>query len=139
MSSESERALSLEELRQRNMPQQLSPDQHPTEQNWLELSAALEALGQLLVEQNLTLEELAGRSYRGPTTEQITDLLQEAKAIHRLLEQAGKKKERHFSLPRFHLPQPTWEWLILPTILLGLGLLWYSWAALWNGLAGLLP
>ena len=139
MSSESERALSLEELRQRNMPQQLSPDQRPTEQNWLELSAALEALGQLLAEQNLTLEELAGRSYRGPTPGQITDLLQEAKAIHRLLEQAGKKKERHFSLPRFHLPQPTWEWLIFPVLLLGLGLLWYSWAALWNGLAGLLP
>lgn len=139
MSSESERALSLEELRQRNMPQQLSPDQHPTEQNWLELSAALEALGQLLAEQNLTLEELAGRPYRGPTPEQITELLQEAKAIHRLLEQAGKKKERHFSLPRFHLPQPTWEWLILPAILLGLGLLWYSWVALWNGLAGLIP
>lgn len=139
MSSESERALSLEELRRRNMPQQLLPDQHPTEQNWLELSAALEALGQLLAEQNLTLEELAGRSYRGPTPEQITDLLQEAKAIHRSLEQAGKKKERHFSLPRLHLPQPTWEWLILPVILLGLGLLWYSWAALWNGLAGLLP
>mgnify|MGYP001067456091 CR=1 FL=1 len=90
-------------------------------------------------ERALSLEELAGRSYRGPTPEQITDLLQEAKAIHRLLEQAGKKKERYFSLPRFHLPQPTWEWLILPAILLGLELLWYSWAALWNGLAGLLP
>lgn len=139
MSSESERALSLEELRQRNMPQQLSPDQHPTAQNWLELSAALEALGQLLAEQNLTLEELAGRSYHGPTPEQITDLLQEAKAIHRLLDQAGKKKELRFSLLRLQLPRPTWEWLIVPVALLGLGLLWYSWAALWNGLAGLLP
>ena len=61
MSSESERALSLEELRQRNMPQQLSPDQRPTEQNWLELSAALEALGQLLAEH---LAERAGFAAR---------------------------------------------------------------------------
>ena len=130
MSSESERALSLEELRQRNMPQQLSPDQRPTEQNWLELSAALEALGQLLAEQNLTLEELAGRSYRGPTPEQITDLLQEAKAIHRLLEQAGKKRERRFSLPCIHLPRPSWTWLAIPAVLVGLAALWHGSAAI---------
>ena len=134
MSSESERALSLEELRQRNMPQQLSPDQHPTEQNWLELSAALEALGQLLAEQNLTLEELAGRSYRGPTPGQITDLLQEAKAIHRLLEQAGKKRERRFSLPCIHLPRPSWTWLAIPAVLVGLAALWHGSAAILRAL-----
>ena len=134
MSSESERALSLEELRQRNMPQQLSPDQRPTEQNWLELSAALEALGQLLAEQNLTLEELAGRSYRGPTPGQITDLLQEAKAIHRLLEQAGKKRERRFSLPCIHLPRPSWTWLAIPAVLVGLAALWHGSAAILRAL-----
>lgn len=139
MSSESERTLSLEDLLQRNMPQPLPPEQDPAGPNWAELSAALGAMGELLAEQNLTLEELAGRTYRGPTQEQVTDLFQETKAIRSLLEQAGKKKERRFSLPHIHLPQPTWEWLILPAVLLGLGLLWYSWAAFWNGLAGLLP
>ncbi len=138
MSSESERKLSLEELRQMNMPQQPPPEQHPTAADWLELSAALGAVGQLLAEQNLTLEDLSRRSYPGPTPKQITELLQEMKAIHRLLEQAGKKKERRFSLPRFQMPQPTWTWLAVPAILLGLWALWYSLAALWSGLAGLL-
>lgn len=98
MSSGSERALSLEELRQRNMPQQLSPDQHPTEQNWLELSAALEALGQLLAEQNLTLEELAGRSYRGPTPEQITESRKRKPSTDRW-NRLGKRKSGAFRCP----------------------------------------
>lgn len=139
MSSESERKLSLEELRQMNMPQQLPPEQYPAATDWPELSAALGAIGELLAEQNLTLEDLSRRSYPGPTPKQITELLQEMKAIHRLLEQAGKKKERRFSLPRFQLPQPTWTWLVVPAALLGLWALWYGWAAFWNGLATLLP
>jgi len=67
------------------------------------------------------------------------ELLQETKAIHRLLEQAGKKKERRFSLPHISLPHPSLTWLIVPAILLGLLVLWYSWAAFWNGLAAVLP
>ena len=139
MSSESEKKLSLEELRQMNMPQPLSPERHPTAADWLELSAALEAMGQLLAEQKLTLEELASRSYPGPTQGQIQNLLREAKEIRRLLEQAGKKREPRFSLPRLQLPQPTWTWLAVPAILLGLWVLWYSWGVLWSGLAGLFP
>lgn len=139
MSSESERKLSLEELRQMNMPQQLPPEQYPAATDWPELPAALGAIGELLAEQNLTLEDLSGRSYPGPTPDQITELLQEMKAVHRLLEQAGKKKERRFSLPHIHLPRPTLVWLIVPAILLGLLALWYGWAAFWNGLATLLP
>ena len=138
MSSESERKLSLEELRQMNMPQQLPPEQHPTATDWLEVLAALEAMGQLLAEQNLTLEALSGRPYRGPTREQSTELLQEMKAIHRLLEQAGKKKERRFSLPKFRLPCPTLMWLIIPAVLLGLLAMCYGWAALSNGLEALI-
>lgn len=139
MSSESERKLSLEELRQMNMPQQLPPERHPTAADWPELSAALGAIGELLAEQNLTLEDLYRRPYPGPTPGQITELLQEMKAIHRLLEQAGKKKEYRFSLPHIHLPRPTLAWLIVPAILLGLLALWYGWAAFWNGLATMLP
>ena len=126
MSSESERTLSLEDLLQRNMPQPLPPEQDPAGPNWAELSAALEAMGELLAEQNLTLEELAGRTYRGPTQEQVTDLLQETKAIRSLLEQAGKKKERRFLLPHISLPRPSWAWLAVPAILVGLAVLWYS-------------
>ena len=139
MSSESEKKLSLEELRQMNMPQQVSSERHPTAAEWLELLAALEAMGQLLVEQKLTLEDLVSQSHLGPTREQMKELLQETKEIHRLLEQAGKKREHHFSLPRLQLPQPTWTWLAIPVILLGLWVLCYSLGTLWSGLAGLLP
>ena len=139
MSSESEKKLSLEELRQMNMSQQAPSERHPTAADWLELSAALEAMGQLLVEQKLTLEELVSRSHPGPTREQIKELLQETKEIRRLLEQAGKRKESRFSLPRVQLPRPTWIWLAVPAILLGFWVLWYSSVVLWSGLAGLLP
>ena len=93
----------------------------------------------ILVEQKLTLEELASQSYPGPTQGQLKDLLQETKEIHRLLEQAGKKREHHFSLPRLQLPQPTWIWLAVPAILLGLWVLCCSLGVLWSGLTGLLP
>lgn len=134
MSSESEKKLSLEELRQMNMSQQVLPERHPTGAEWLELSAALEAMGQLLVEQKLTLEALDSRSYPGPTQGQIKDLLQETKEIRHLLEQAGKKKEHRFSLPRFQLPRPTWAWLAVPAVLLGLWVLWYCSVTILNAL-----
>lgn len=139
MNSGSERNLSMDELLRRNMPQQIPLEQHPTAADWLELSAAMEAMGELLEEQNLALEELTRRSYPGPTQEQIKVLTQETKEIHLLLEQAGKKKERRFSLPRFQLPHPSWTWLVVPAVLLGVWVLWYSWGALWSGLAELLP
>ncbi len=53
--------------------------------------------------------------------------------------QGGKKRERRFSLPKIRLPRPSLEWLLVPAVLLGLLALWYSWAALWNGLTALFP
>ncbi len=122
-----------------NMPQKSMPEQHPTATDWLELTAALGAMGELLAEQNMTLEEISRRPYLGPAREQLSELLQETKAIHGLLEQTGKKKERRFSMPPISLPRPTWTWLTVPALLLGLLALWYGWAAFWNGLAALLP
>lgn len=73
------------------------------------------------------------------TQEQMTELIREAREIHRLLEQAGKKRERRFSLPTIRLPRPSSEWLLIPAVLVGLLALWYGWAALWNGLTTLFP
>jgi len=117
------------------------PERHPTAQDWLELTAALMAVGELLADLSITLENQPTQDYPWPKQdqEQLTELLLETKAIHRLLEQAGKKKERHFSLPHISLPRPSLTWLIVPAILLGLLALWYGWAALWNGLATLFP
>ena len=138
MSSESERQLSMEELRRRNM--QRPPETvHPTTEEWQELTAALTAMGNILAEQMLLLEEISAKPSPWTTKEQTAELIRETKEIHRLLEQAGKKRERRFSLPDIHLPRPSLEWLLLPAILLGLLALWYGWDALWNGLTTLFP
>ena len=136
MSSESERQLSMEELRRRNM--QRPPETvHPTTEEWQELTAALTAMGKILAEQMLLLEEISAKPSPWTTKEQTAELIRETKEIHRLLEQAGKKRERRFSLPDIHLPRPSLEWLLLPAMLLGLLALWYGWDALWNGLGAL--
>ena len=136
MSSESERQLSMEELRRRNM--QRPPETvHPTTEEWQELTAALTAMGKILAEQMLLLEEISAKPSPWTTKEQRAELIRETKEIHRLLEQAGKKRERRFSLPDIHLPRPSLEWLLLPAMLLGLLALWYGWDALWNGLGAL--
>ena len=103
------------------------------------MTAALTAMGELLAEQMLLLEEIAARPNPWATQEQMTELIREAREIHRLLEQAGKKRERRFSLPTVRLPRPSLEWLLIPALLLGLLALWYGWAALWNGLTTLFP
>ena len=140
MNSESGRQLSMEELRQRNM-QKLPPVQvqHPTLEEWAELTSALTAMGKLMAEQLLLLKEITARPRPWATQEQVAELIREAKAIRQLAEQAGKKKERHFSLPRLHLPRPSPEWLLVPAVLLGSLALWYGWATLSNGLQVVFP
>ena len=133
MSSESDRQLSMEELRRRNM--QRPPETvHPTTEEWQELTAALTAMGKILAEQMLLLEEISAKPSPWTTKEQTAELIRETKEIHRLLEQAGKKRERRFSLPDIHLPRPSLEWLLLPAMLLGLLALWYGGTTLWRGL-----
>ena len=139
MSSDSDRQLSMEELRQRNMQKSAMKTQHPTAEEWQELTAALTATGELLTEQILLLEEITTRPRSWATQEQAAELIQEAKKIRHLLEQAGKRRERRFSLPTIPLPRPSPEWLLVPAVLLGLLALWYGWAALWNGLTMLFP
>lgn len=139
MSSESDRQLSMEELRQRNMQKPPTETLHPTAEEWQRLTAALTAMGELLAEQVLLLEKIAARPNPWATQEQMTELIREAREIHRLLEQAGKKRERRFSLPTIRLPRPSSEWLLIPAVLVGLLALWYGWAALWNGLTILFP
>ena len=133
MNSESGRQLSMEELRQRNM-QKLPPVQvqHPTAEQWSEMTAALAAIGELL-------EGISSRPRPWATQEQTAELIREMKAIRQLAEQAGKKKGRHFSLPRLHLPRPSLEWLLVPAVLLGSLALWYGWATLSNGLQVVFP
>ena len=132
MNSESERSLSLEELRQRNMPPPAPPaplplpEQHPTTEEWDELLEMLSALYRLTATQYDFLQ--AQRVH--PLQAQMSTLTKEVSAmremIQKSIQQAGNKKERRFSLPHISLPQPSWVWLMFPAILVGLGALWYG-------------
>ncbi len=150
MNSESEKQLSLEELRQRNLPQQLPPpaERHPTAQEWLELSTSVTAMGKILAEQLILLEERSEHQGQSLTRAQaikaqaqLEEVTAELKAIRHIVEQAGKKKERR-SFPRLYLPElpkPSLMWLIPPAILLVSLAACYSLATLWNGLTTLFP
>ncbi len=134
MNSELEQKLSLEELKQRNQNHIPPKETHPTAKDWLELTAALTAIGQLLAEHKIALEELTHQQHLHFIQKQMSDLIQESKKIRRLMEQAGKKKERHFSLPEWRLPRPSLKWLLVLVPLLTLLVLWYSSVTLWNGI-----
>ena len=127
MSSESERSLSLEELRQRNMPPPAPlPERHPTAEEWDELLEILCALYRLTATQYDFLREQRIH----PLQAQMSTLTKEVSTMRNLLQEsiqpAGSKKERRFSLPQIGLPQPSWAWLMLPAILVGLAVLCYS-------------
>ena len=60
------------------------------------------------------------------------------------LKRAGKKRERHFSLPKPHLPYIPWSSLLLgltALVLTGgvLWAVWFSWEKLWSAAQTLLP
>ena len=127
MSSESERSLSLDELRQRNMPPPAPlPERHPTAEEWDELLEILSALYRLTAAQYDFLREQRVH----PLQSQMSTLTKEVSAMRKMLQesiqQAGSKKEQRFSLPQISLPQPNWAWLMLPAILVGLAVLCYS-------------
>ena len=146
MSLESGQRLSLEELKQRNRsvsspPTPAPPELHPTAEEWDELLNMLSALYRLTAEQYDLLGRLLSRPIIYATKEQMTVLTKEAAEIRRLLEQAGKQKEKSFSLPSIRLPRPHLPhldgptWVVLLMAVAALLLLWLAWAGDWNNLS----
>ena len=133
MSSESGKRCSVKELKERNLPLEA----HPTAGEWDNLLVILSGL------YRLTAAWTDGMAKPGcPALEELrmqTEVLvRETAAIRQLLErqeQAGKKKERRrLRLPRVTLPRPSLAWLWAIPISLGLLVLWFSGAAVWNNL-----
>lgn len=133
MNSESGKKCSVEELKERNLP----PEVHPSAEEWDNLLTILSALYRLTAAQANGITKS-----RCPAMEELRTqtevLVKEAAAIRQLLErreQAGKKNERRrLRLPRVTLPRPSLAWLWVIPILLGLLVLWFSGAAVWNNL-----
>ena len=162
MNSESGQKLSLEELKQRNRASgssvpAVSPD-IPTKQDWEDLLTAVSALYRLESTNSDRLERLeAGVSAQEaqlraltrqvgqlPTQAQLEALARDVAQMRAELQQAGKKRERHFSLPKPHLPYIPWSSLLLglmSLLLIGgvLWAVWFSWEKLWSAAQTLLP
>ena len=150
MSSESERELSMEELKRLNHPRSsleqqtpasAQPEPHPTQEEWTELMSTLSSLERRMVVQAALVREISRRPRTYPTQEQITALARDVAAVREIMQQAGKRRERHISLPRLHLhiPHLSPAWLLLPVILLVLWAMWHSWDTLWSALRTLFP
>lgn len=130
MSSEFGKRYSVEELKEKNLPSEV----HPSAEEWDNLLVILSALYCLTAAQADGSKNCLS-AMRAVGT-QMETLTREAATIRQLLErreQAGKKSGR-WRLPRVTLPRPRLAWLWAIPISLGLWVMWYSGAAIWNNL-----
>lgn len=163
MNSGSEKKLSMDELLEKNrpaqtaqttsaltvqsMPQPLAqeqtptPEVHPTKEDWEDLQSDLYTLGYHAERQTGYLKKVNEVLAQLPTQTQMDELLKAVKHLEQMSEQAGKPKEKRFSLPsirlpRLHLPHldgPTWVVLLMAVA--ALLLLWWGLDTVWNGLS----
>lgn len=155
MNLRSEKELSMDELLERNRPAQAlrrppaqeqtpPPKVHPTKEEWEDLQSDLYTLGYLTERQTGYLKGINELLVQFPTKMQMDELLKTVKHLEQMNEQAGKQKEKRFSLrnislPRLRLPLldgPTWAVLLMVTAVLLL--LWWSSDTVWSSLSLLL-
>ena len=151
MSSESGQRLSLEELKQRNLPPQGTPSQtapmppeHPTQKEWSELLAQLERLEASVGAQEAPLRALSRQMGQLPTQEQMEELAREVAQLRAEVRRAGRKKELSISPPGLDTALSVLAWLTL--LLLGtmvgmvvLRTIWSGLAAVWSAVRVLIP
>ena len=159
MNSGSEKKLSMDELLEKNRPAQMAqatpqlpaqeltppPEVHPTKKEWEDLQSALYTLGYHTERQIGYLKKVSELLAQLPTQTQMDELLKAVKHLEQMSEQAGKQKERHFSLPSIRLPRlrlphldgPTWAVLLMGTA--ALLLLWWVLGTVWSSLSLMLP
>ena len=163
MNSGSEQKLSMDELLEKNRPAQVvqtmpqppaqeptpPPEVHPTKAELEDLLNDLYALGYHTERQTGYLKKISELLAQLSTRTQMEELLKVVKHLEQMNEQAGKRKEKRFSLPgirlpRLSLPDIPWTSLLLGLAALALtGLvLWVVWSSLdtlWSAAKGLLP
>ena len=150
MSLESGQRLSVEELKQLNRPKTMPPQpapippEHPTQQEWNELRAALKRLEASVSAQEALRRALNCQAGQLPTQAQLEALARDVAQMRAELKQAGKKKGLSVSLPSLETALSVLIWLAL--ILLGtmvgmvvLRTIWSGLAALWSAVRKLIP
>lgn len=150
MNSESEQRLSLQELKQRNTQQTALPtptpphEACPSKADWERMMKYMDALWCHADRQTDLLESVSRQMSQLPTRTQLDDLLKTVRHLEQMTEQAGKRNEKHFSLPGIRLPGlrlphldgPTWAVLLMGTAVLLL--LWWGLDTVWSS-SSLLP
>lgn len=150
MNSESEQRLSLQELKQRNTQQTALPtptpphEACPSKADWERMMKYMDALWCHADRQTDLLESVSRQMSQLPTRTQLDDLLKTVRHLEQMTEQAGKRNEKHFSLPGIRLPRlrlphldgPTWAVLLMGTAVLHL--LWWGLDTVWSS-SSLLP
>ena len=150
MSLESGQRLSVEELKQLNRPKTMPPQpapippEHPTQQEWNELLAALKRLEASVSTQEALLRALNRQAGQLPTQAQLEALARDVAQMRAELKQAGKKKGLSVSLPSLEtaLSVLIWQALIFLGTMVGMVVLrtiWSGLAALWSAVRKLIP
>ena len=151
MSSESERKLSMEELKQLNRPQALESSTTPPPPmvllpaaDWNLLLNQLERLEASVGAQEALLRALSQQARQLPTQAQLEALARDVAQMRAELKQAGKKRELSISPPslRTALSVSIWLALILLATMVGMVVLqtiWSGLAALWKVVQMLIP
>ena len=147
MNSGSEKNLSMDELMARNRPAPTAqqtvqeqiplPEAHPTQEEWVEMVESICTLTRHVERQSVYLKKVSELLAQLPSQAQMDELLKEVKYLEQMAEQAGKQKEKRFSLPRISLPSLEFPHLspallLIPVVLFVLWTMWYSWDALWS-------
>jgi len=164
VNSKYEQRLSMDELMEMNRRQpmrQPEPEQKeatpipipsieihcPLPEEMERLEQYLHSLKNLNAQQEIYLRELSEMRAWLPTRMQIDELLAAVKHLEEMTAQAGKKKEKHFSLPRLRLPRlhlPDWDGPTVVTVVMALVtalllLVWFKSGGDWSNLSSLLP
>lgn len=144
MNSKYGQRLSLQELKQRNhqqtaLPVQAPPPEaRPTKADWERMMKYMDALWHHADRQTDLLERISRQMSQLPTRTQLDDLLKTVRHLEQMTEQAGKPKEKRFSLhkirlPRLHLPHISIPALIsLLMAAAALLLLWWGLGTVWS-------
>ena len=139
MNSESGQRLSMEELKQRNLP-----SANPSQRDWDKLLAQLNRLEASVGAQEAHARALSRQVGQLPTREQMEALTREVAQMQATLKQAGKRRELSVSPPSLRTALSVLIWLAL--ILLGtmvgmvvLQAVWSGLAALWSAVRPLVP
>lgn len=117
------------------------PEAYPTKEEWEEMMDYIYTLRYHAEQQTGHLKKLSESLARLPTRAQMDELLKAVKHLKEMAEQAGKPKEKRFSIPRISLPRlylPEWDGPTVVTILMALVvlfLMWWAWAGDWSSLS----